>query len=377
VIDTTGLEAPRRRAWLATARRHGRAAQAVVLDVGEREARSRNKARDRPIPSNIVTSQLRSLSEAIEAISDEGFDAVHRLRGDERAVVVPPRFVTAPATARVNREDPVSVRFHLHLGKFDWPGGGAALADNLRRVAASAEEAGFDGVSVMDHVVQIPGVGREWEDIPESTTALGFLAATTTKLRVGALVNGITYRNLAQLGKQVATLDVLSGGRAFCGLGLAWHAREHELYGWDFPPPSRRYELLADALELLPLLWGKGSPRFEGRTVTVPEAICYPRPVQENVPIVVGGSGEARTLRLVARYADGCNLFGDPDTIRHKLGVLRRHCDAEERDPDTITITQLSEAGVMPAGGERYSAAVGTVEEQVGRYRELADAGVQ
>ena len=126
----------------------------------------------------------------------------------------------------------------------------------------------------------------------------------------------MTYRNLAQLGKQVATLDVLSGGRAFCGLGLAWHQREHELYGWDFPPVAERYERLEDALELFPLLWGPGSPRFEGRTITVPEAVCYPRPIQERIPIIVGGSGEQRTLRLVARHADGCNLFGDPDGDR-------------------------------------------------------------
>jgi alkanesulfonate monooxygenase SsuD/methylene tetrahydromethanopterin reductase-like flavin-dependent oxidoreductase (luciferase family) len=187
----------------------------------------------------------------------------------------------------------------------------------------------------------------------------------------------VTYRQIAQLGKQVATLDVLSGGRAFCGIGLAWHRREHDLYGWAFPPVARRYELLEDALELLPLLWGPGSPRFEGRTVTVPEAVCYPRPVQERVPILVGGSGERRTLRLVARHADACNLFGDPDVIRHKVAVLYRHCEAEGRDPAEITVTQLAEAAVMAPGGERDAAVVGTVDEQVGRYRELADAGVQ
>jgi alkanesulfonate monooxygenase SsuD/methylene tetrahydromethanopterin reductase-like flavin-dependent oxidoreductase (luciferase family) len=213
----------------------------------------------------------------------------------------------------------------------------------------------------------------------ESTTVLGYLAAATERVQLGALVNGITYRNLAQLGKQVATLDVLSGGRAFCGLGAAWHQREHELYGWDFPPVAQRYERLEDALELLPLLWGPGSPRFEGRTVTVPEAICYPRPLQEHVPILVGGSGERRTLQLVARHADACNLFGEPEVVAAKVQVLHEHCAAEGRDPSEIMVTHLSTAGVVGPGVERDPQwnDVGTVEEQVGRYRALGDAGVQ
>jgi alkanesulfonate monooxygenase SsuD/methylene tetrahydromethanopterin reductase-like flavin-dependent oxidoreductase (luciferase family) len=221
----------------------------------------------------------------------------------------------------------------------------------------------------MDHFLQIPVVGREWEAMPESYTTLGFLAGRTTTARLGALVTGITYRNLAHLAKIVATLDVLSGGRAMCGLGAAWFEREHELYGWDFPPVARRYELLEDALELLPLMWGPGSPAFEGRTVDVPAATCYPRPLQERVPIWVGGSGERRTLALVARHADGCNLFGEPPVVRHKVEVLRRHCASFDRDPAEIHVSQLS---TVPVDGSGPS-----VEDQVGRYRELAEAGVQ
>jgi alkanesulfonate monooxygenase SsuD/methylene tetrahydromethanopterin reductase-like flavin-dependent oxidoreductase (luciferase family)/predicted kinase len=376
VIDSTGLEAKQRAAWIATARRHQRPAHAVLLDVPERQARTRNKDREHPVPSKIVTAQLRSLAAATDAVSDEGFDAVHHLDGDEPVAVVPARFVTALATTAAHQEAPVPLRFTFHVGRFERFGKGPQLTDDLRRLAQLAEDAGFHGMSVMDHVVQIPGVGPEWEALPESTVTLGFLAGATERLHLGALVNGVTYRNLAQLGKQVATLDVLSGGRAFCGLGLAWHQREHELYGWDFPSVAERYEMLEDALELFPLLWGPGQPRFEGRTITVPEAICYPRPIQERIPIIVGGSGEQRTLRLVARHADGCNLFGDPEVVRHKVAVLREHCEAEGREPAEITITQLSEAAVMGPGGERYADAVGTVEEQVGRYRELADAGV-
>jgi alkanesulfonate monooxygenase SsuD/methylene tetrahydromethanopterin reductase-like flavin-dependent oxidoreductase (luciferase family) len=214
----------------------------------------------------------------------------------------------------------------------------------------------------------------------ESTAALGYLAASTSTSRLGTLVTGVTYRNPAHVAKIVATLDVLSGGRAFCGLGAAWFGREHELYGWEFPALRHRYELLEDALQLLPLMWGKGTPPFAGRHITVPAATCYPRPLQEHVPILVGGSGERRTLRLVARHADACNLFGDPDTVKHKVGVLREHCAAEGRDPAEITITNLSEAAILGGSAtarERYAPVVGTVEEHIGRYRAYAEAGVQ
>jgi F420-dependent oxidoreductase-like protein len=378
VIDATGLEPERRTAYLAIARRRKRPAYAIVLDVPERLARSRNKDRAHPVPSKIVTSQLASMATATAAIGTEGFEAVHVIDPDAVSVVlVAPRFLAALAGADRQQEDPMPLSFGLHLGKWAWPGGAPALADNLRRVAQAAEEAGFASISVMDHVVQIPGVGPEWEDIPESTTVLGFLAAATEHVQLGALVNGITYRNLAQLGKQVATLDVLSGGRAFCGLGAAWHQREHELYDWPFPPVAERYERLEDALELLPLLWGPGSPRFDGRTTTVPEAICYPRPLQEHVPIIVGGAGERRTLRLVARHADGCNLFGDPDVVARKVEVLRGHCESEGRDPSEVLVTHLSTAGVLGPGVERDADDVGTLDEQIGRYRALAEAGVQ
>ena len=173
---------------------------------------------------------------------------------------------------------------------------------------------------------------------------------------------------------------MLSGGRAFCGLGVAWYRREHELYGWAFPPVAERFERLEDALELLPLMWGKGTPPFDGRHTTIPAATCYPRPLQEHVPILVGGSGEQRTLRLVARHADACNLFGGPAVVRHKVEVLHRHCAAEGRDPADVTITNLSEAAVLGGSAsatERYDDVVATVEEHVGRYRAWAEAGVQ
>jgi alkanesulfonate monooxygenase SsuD/methylene tetrahydromethanopterin reductase-like flavin-dependent oxidoreductase (luciferase family) len=185
-------------------------------------------------------------------------------------------------------------------------------------------------------------------------------------MKLGTLVTGITYRNIAHLGKVVATLDNLSQGRAVCGVGAAWFKREHELYGWEFPPVARRYALLEDALQLLPLMWGPGSPSFEGKTITVPEAICYPRPKQEHVPMMIGGGGERKTLKLVAQYADACNVFGDAATVRHKIDVLHKHCASVDRNPADIAVTQLS----VPAEGM-------STDDQIGRYRELADAGVQ
>ena len=205
---------------------------------------------------------------------------------------------------------------------------------------------------------------------------------------------GISYRNVAQLGKMVASLDVLSGGRVTCGLGLAWFEAEHRAYGMPFPPRAERYELLEDALQLLPLLWGKGAPAFEGRRLRVPEALCYPRPLQDRIPLLVGGSGERRTLRLVARYADACNLFGDAATVRRKVAALHGHCAEVGRDPSEIEVTHLGDVLVgrdraevdrlveaarpRRVSAERFAARVraGTVEDHVVRFAALADAGV-
>ena len=257
------------------------------------------------------------------------------------------------------------LEFGLQIPRFTFPGGPAETRARLTDIAAAAEEAGFTGLWVMDHFLQIPPVGPHWEDMLESWTTLAFLAGRTERVRLGTLVTGITYRNIAHLAKIVATLDVLSGGRANCGLGAAWFEREHRAYGWRFPPRAERFAALEDALELLPLMWGKGAPAYSGRTIEVAEAVCYPRPLQDHVPILVGGSGEQVTLRLVARHADACNLFGDAATVRRKVEVLHRHCAAEGRDPAEVTVTHLSTADA-PA-----------VDDHVGRYRLLAEAGVQ
>ena len=374
VVDSTGLDAKRRDGWRSLAKRHGVPAYAVLFDPPAAVVRERNRARGSPVPSKVVTAQIRETAEIADTLAAEGFAGIHRAGP---VVLVPPHLVTAPDAARRQQEDPMTLDFGLQVPRFDWPGHPSTTAAALAEVARGAEDAGFSSLWLMDHFVQIPQIGREWEDMLESYTTLGYLAGVTERIRLGTLVTGITYRNIAHLAKIVATLDVVSGGRALCGVGAAWFEREHRLYGWDFPPLADRYARLEDALELLPLMWGAGSPRFEGRTVTVEAATCYPRPLQERVPILVGGSGERRTLRLVARHADACNLFGDPETVRHKLGVLNEHCAVEERDSATIEVTHLAPGRVIAATESRDGPGAATVEEHIGRYRELAEAGIQ
>jgi F420-dependent oxidoreductase-like protein len=391
VIDTLGLDGQRRAAYVALARRFGVACHAVLFETPDDICRSRNRLRADPVPAKVLTAQLAARERAREELPAEGFDSVHPA---EAVVVVPSVFVDAPAAAGRQRAAPRPLRFGLQLSSFAWEGGGAALADHLAELATTAEAAGFSSIWVMDHVTQIPQVGRLWEDIPESWTTLAWLAAHTRAVRLGTLVTGVTLRNPAHLAKIVATADVLSRGRVVCGLGVAWWADEHRRYGWRFPSLDERYTLLEDALQLLPVMWGPGTPAFTGTAVDVPEAVCYPRPVQDHVPLLVGGSGERRTLRLVARYADACNLFGGPAVVRRKLAVLAGHCADVGRDVAAIRVTHLSTA--VTAGSRRELAAVlerlgpaagrqplaerlgaGTVEDQIGRYRDLAEAGVQ
>jgi F420-dependent oxidoreductase-like protein len=391
VVDTLGLDARKRRSWLGMARRWEVPCVAVIFDTPAGECRARNRERPKPVPASALSAQLRSWSSAHEQLPSEGFYAIIPALPVR---VVPKSFASAAESARRQAEEPMSLRFGLHIGSFTFRGGAPATRAALREIAASAESAGFDGIYVMDHFRQIPQIGRQWEDFLESYTTLAYLAACTERARLGALVTGVTYRNLAHLGKIIATLDVLSGGRAVCGLGLAWHREEHAAYGWEFPPTSERYALLEDALRLLPLVWGAGSPSYEGNRVKVPEALCYPRPLQSHVPVLVGGGGERRTLRLAARYADAANVMGDTETVRHKAAVLRAHCQAEGRDPATVELTHLST--VLVGADDRHVAELverlrsrgrdrarataalnaGTVRDHVGRFRELADAGV-
>jgi F420-dependent oxidoreductase-like protein len=392
VVDTLGIDVARRRQYLELARGHQMPCFAVVFETPAKLCRERNSRRSRPVPPAVLSSQLKAMDGMVASLEQEGFDGVF---APSEVKLVPAALANAQAMAARQREDAMGMRFGLQIPSFTWPGGTAELPTRLGEVATAAEDAGVTSLHVMDHFLQIPQVGRHFDEMLESYATLSYLAARTQRARLGALVTGVTYRNPAHLAKIVATLDVLSAGRAICGIGAAWFAREHEAYGWRFPPVRERFELLEDALQLLPLMWGPGAPAFEGKHIRLHEAVCYPRPVQDRVPIMVGGGGERKTLRLVAQYADACNLFGDAETVRHKVSVLHKHCEVVDRPPDEIEVTHLGtvlvaaddvqlEAKVealRPSGvsPEAFAARVnaGTVEDLIGHFRNLAEAGVQ
>lgn len=209
-------------------------------------------------------------------------------------------------------------------------------------IAGTAERSGFDSLWVMDHFYQIPIMAPESDPMFESYTLLGAIAARTENISLGTLVTGVTYRNPALLAKQVTTLDLISKGRAILGIGAAWHDTEHIGYGFDFPSVKERMDRLEETVQICRMMFTEDRPSFIGNYYTINQARNVPRPVREaGIPILIGGSGEARTLALVAKYADACNLFGDHETIRHKLEVLERHCETVGRDPGEITKTRL------------------------------------
>lgn len=383
VVDTLGMDAERHDRWLAMAADHKRSTHLIVFATDDKTCRKNNRSRPSPVSAAVLSAQLKKWAEVRDTLG-AGFDQVH---ADGPALVVPANLAAAGPGS------PATMQFGLQISAFDWPGGRETLGEDLGAIAAEAELAGFSSLWVMDHLVQIPQVGREWDPMLDSYTTLGFLAGRTSTISLGAMVTCPTIRNLAHLGKIVATLDVLSGGRARCGLGTGWFEREHTVYGIDFPSVADRYDLLEDALELLPLLWGPGSPAFEGRTMQLSETVCYPRPLQEHVPVLVGGSGEKRTLRLVAQYADACNLFGEPDVVAAKIKVLHDHCADLDRSPDEIEVTQLSAllcapdapsvkdrlalvAPNMPAAEATQRFMAATPAEHIDRFGRLTEAGV-
>ncbi|MET0695784.1 MAG: TIGR03560 family F420-dependent LLM class oxidoreductase [Acidimicrobiia bacterium] len=338
VVDTLGFDRDNRRRWAVLAHEAGLPAFAVVFDIPADQARARNTERPRPIPKSVLDKQLSRFRAVRAEIDDDGFD---RVIVEQPVALVAPSIAVAKDEAAEDRSATAGHRFGLVINRFDWGEDRSQMAPRLASIASRAEAAGFDDLWVMDHFRQIPQVGRQWEDIPEAYSTLAFLAGVTSRIRLGTLVTGIGHRHPVVLGKTVATLDVLSGGRVNLGLGIGWDRAEHEGYGIPFPSVPARYEQLEDTLRMLPLLWGKGSPSFSGTTFSASELICYPRPIQDRIPILIGGSGEKRTLRLVARYADACNLFGRPDVIRRKVGILHQHCAEVERDPAKIEVSHL------------------------------------
>jgi F420-dependent oxidoreductase-like protein len=235
------------------------------------------------------------------------------------------------------------ISLSLHLPNFNYPGVEPdGLFEKLVEIATAAEESGYSGVTVMDHLHQIAGVGPRTNFMLEGNTILGGIAARTSKLQLGLLVGGVMYRNPALLAKITTTLDIISGGRAIFGIGAAWFEEEHRAYGYEFPPLRERFEHLEDALQIARLMFTQEESSFTGTHHSIDNALNNPQPLRGDIPIMIGGSGERKTLRMVAQYADACNIFGDLDHVRHLLGVLQGHCEDVGRDPAEITKTRMA-----------------------------------
>jgi len=241
------------------------------------------------------------------------------------------------------------MRIGLHIIRFDWPGAPASIGPTLRDAAVAAEEGGVAAISLMDHWLQIDVIGPATDPMLEGYTSLGFLAAHTSSVQLRLLVTGVTYRHPGLLAKQVATLDVLSGGRAQLGIGAAWYEQEHAALGVPFPALGERFERLEEALQICRQMWSDDDGPFTGRHYQLAQTLCAPGPVSAaGIPIIVGGNGEKKTLRLVAQYADACNLMVvGPDDAAPKLDVLRAHCAAVGRDYDTLDKTVVAVTGAF------------------------------
>jgi F420-dependent oxidoreductase-like protein len=242
------------------------------------------------------------------------------------------------------------MRLGLHLTRFNWPEGDASIGTRVVEIVQRAEEAGFDGFWPMDHLYQIGLNGPPEEPMLEGYTLLAFAAGVTSKIKLGLLVTGVTYRHPGMLVKTVSSLDVLSGGRAYLGIGAAWNDREHLGLGVPFPPLAERFERLDETLQIFHQMWSGEVEPFNGKHYQLTETLCRPLPLQRPRPmIMVGGGGERKTLRLVAKYADACNLFDTPE-VAHKLDVLKAHCEDVGRPYEEITKTASARIAVSADG---------------------------
>jgi len=242
----------------------------------------------------------------------------------------------------------------VHFMNFTLPAGDAAIPGTVADLARAADDRGFAWFTVMDHWFQMERFAPYTDPMLEGYTTLGYVAALTERITISTLVSGVTYRNPGLLVQTATTLDVLSRGRAMFGIGAAWYEREHHAHGVAFPPIAERFERLEETLQIAGQMWSDDDGPYEGTHYRLAETVCHPAPVRGRMPIMIGGSGERKTLRMVAQYADVCNLnVVDPETVAHKVDVLKEHCDRRGRDFSAIRITV--QAGVMdpvadPAG---------------------------
>lgn len=263
------------------------------------------------------------------------------------------------------------MKFGLQVNSFTWPGGSAAIGPTLARVTRTADDVGFDSIWVMDHFFQIRGLGPAEAPMLEGLTALGFMAAHSERARLGLMVGGIHYRLPGLWIKAHTTLDVLSGGRAWFGIGAAWNEEESAALGFPMPPLGERFEWLEDTLRMAQAMWSGGSgsgEQLEGTHLTASRLLNSPQSISRpRVPIMIGGGGERKTLRLVAQYADACNVFGGPGRIAHKYAVLREHCERLGRPYEEIERSTLQSIDL-----DHESPA-----EAVERFGALGEAGAQ
>ena len=270
------------------------------------------------------------------------------------------------------------------------------IVDSLKNLVTRAENRGFDSFWVMDHFHQIPFVGKPEEPMLESWTTISVLAGMTTKIKLGTLMTGIIYRHPSILAKIAASLDVLSKGRLFMGIGAAWNEEESSAYGIPFPSAKERFLRLEEAIQIIRKMWTEEpSASFNGQYYQIKNAFCNPKPIQKpSPPIMVGGSGERQTLRIVAKYADACNLFGSAETVKRKLSILKEHCRSVGRDYDSILKTKLGVVVIdddkemarkrlqqiskgMPKEQIDEFAIYGTPEDVLRQKESLEDAGIQ
>jgi F420-dependent oxidoreductase-like protein len=266
------------------------------------------------------------------------------------------------------------MRLGLQVPDFTWPGSPASLGPTFGRIARAAEAGGMASLWVMDHFFQIEMIGPPEHEMLEGYSALSFAAGVTERLQLGTMVTGVTYRYPGVLVKTVTTLDVLSGGRAYFGVGAAWNEQEHRGLGVPFPPLAQRFEMLEEALQIAQQMWAGDERPYVGKHYQLERPLNSPPALQQpHPPILIGGSGEKKTLRLVARYADACNIFeAGLDVVRHKLEVLQGHCEAEGRAYAEIERTSLGRLALSRDGRDGTS----TVDQAVERFGALAALGV-
>ena len=266
------------------------------------------------------------------------------------------------------------MRLGLQVPDFTWPGSPESIGPTFARIARSADETGMASLWVMDHFFQIEMVGPPEHEMLEGYSALAFAAGVTERIGLGTMVTGVTYRHPGILGKTVTTLDVLSGGRAWLGIGAAWNEQEHRGLGVPYPPVAERFERLEETLRIVTQMWAGDESAFEGRHYRLERPLNSPPALQRpHPPILIGGTGEKKTLRLVAQYADACNIFEmGLAGVRQKLDVLREHCERLGRPYGDIEKTTLGRLSLSKDGRNGSS----TVEQAVDRFGELAGIGV-